>query len=113
MLFRSKVGVQVQDGRGTLVRAQSPKGVHQVEHGLGHTGDELRPTGVRAAASAIVKLACGDPEGCAPDPTLMVAHIVAATEGLREGLGCSQATVRVHIAQARRRLRALLEDDDD
>jgi RNA polymerase sigma factor (sigma-70 family) len=27
-------------------------------------------------------------------------------------LGCTQATVRVHIAQARRRLRPLLEDDD-
>jgi RNA polymerase sigma-70 factor, ECF subfamily len=28
-------------------------------------------------------------------------------------LGCSQATVRVHVAQARRRLRSLLEEDDD
>lgn len=28
-------------------------------------------------------------------------------------LGCSQATVRVHLSQARRRLRALLEDTDD
>jgi RNA polymerase sigma-70 factor (ECF subfamily) len=28
-------------------------------------------------------------------------------------LGCSQATVRVHLAQARKRLRPLLEDHDD
>lgn len=28
-------------------------------------------------------------------------------------LGCSQATVRVHLSQARRRLRAQLEDTDD
>jgi len=28
-------------------------------------------------------------------------------------LGCTPATVRVHLAQARRRLRPLLEDDDD
>ena len=27
-------------------------------------------------------------------------------------LGCTQATVRVHLAQAKRRLRPLLEDDD-
>ncbi|MGE5225928.1 MAG: RNA polymerase sigma factor [Planctomycetaceae bacterium] len=36
-------------------------------------------------------------------PTRDVARIV----------GCSQATVRVHLAQARRRLRELLKDDDD
>jgi len=28
-------------------------------------------------------------------------------------LGCTPATVRVHLLQARRRLRSLLEDDDD
>jgi RNA polymerase sigma-70 factor (ECF subfamily) len=28
-------------------------------------------------------------------------------------LGCSQATIRVHLSQARRRLRAQLEDPDD
>ena len=28
-------------------------------------------------------------------------------------LGCSQATVRVHLAQARKRLRPLLEETDD
>jgi RNA polymerase sigma factor (sigma-70 family) len=35
-------------------------------------------------------------------PTREVAHV----------LGCSQATVRVHLAQARRRLRPLLEEND-
>jgi RNA polymerase sigma factor (sigma-70 family) len=34
------------------------------------------------------------------------------TREVAEVLGCSQATVRVHLAQARRRLRPLLEEND-
>ena len=35
------------------------------------------------------------------------------TREVADVLGCSQATVRVHLAQARRRLRPLLEDHDE
>jgi RNA polymerase sigma-70 factor, ECF subfamily len=36
-----------------------------------------------------------------------------STRDVARILGCSQATVRVHLLQARRRLRAFLEDEDD
>jgi RNA polymerase sigma factor (sigma-70 family) len=36
-----------------------------------------------------------------------------STRDVARTLGCSQATVRVHLSQARRRLRALLEDTDE
>jgi RNA polymerase sigma factor (sigma-70 family) len=36
-----------------------------------------------------------------------------STREVARVLGCSQATVRVHLAQARRRLRPLLEENDD
>ena len=35
------------------------------------------------------------------------------TRQVARTLGCSQATVRVHLSQARRRLRALLEETDE
>ena len=43
-----------------------------------------------------------------------VLHLYAdlPTRDVARTLGCSQATVRVHLSQARRRLRALLKDDD-
>ena len=34
------------------------------------------------------------------------------TTEVAEAIGCSRATVHVHLSQARRRLRTLLEDDD-
>jgi RNA polymerase sigma-70 factor (ECF subfamily) len=45
----------------------------------------------------------------------VVLHLYAdiPTREVARVLGCSQATVRVHLAQARRRLRPLLEDPDD
>src|SRR5207248_10996894 len=36
-----------------------------------------------------------------------------STRDVAHILGCSQATVRVHLAQARKRLRPLLEENDD
>jgi RNA polymerase sigma factor (sigma-70 family) len=44
-----------------------------------------------------------------------VLHLYAdlSTREVAGVLGCSQATVRVHVAQARRRLRPLLEEQDD
>ena len=36
-----------------------------------------------------------------------------STRDVARILGCSQATVRVHVAQARKRLRPLLEETDD
>jgi RNA polymerase sigma factor (sigma-70 family) len=36
-----------------------------------------------------------------------------STRDVARTLGCSQATVRVHLAQARKRLRPLLEVGDD
>lgn len=36
-----------------------------------------------------------------------------STRDVARTLGCSQATVRVHLSQARRRLRALLEETDE
>jgi RNA polymerase sigma-70 factor, ECF subfamily len=44
-----------------------------------------------------------------------ILHIYAdyRTRDIAKILGISQATVRVHLSQARRRLRVLLEDEDD
>jgi RNA polymerase sigma-70 factor (ECF subfamily) len=44
-----------------------------------------------------------------------VLHYYAdrSTADVASILGCSQTTVRAHLFQARRRLRSLLEDDDD
>ena len=44
----------------------------------------------------------------------VVLHMYAdmPTREVARTLGCSQATVRVHLSQARRRLRVLLEADD-
>jgi RNA polymerase sigma factor (sigma-70 family) len=80
----------------------------------------------RVAASDVVRASVDMPEPVADlvralrtlSPNQRAAAVLSlyadmSTRDVARTLGCSQATVRVHLSQARRRLRALLEDTDE
>jgi RNA polymerase sigma factor (sigma-70 family) len=86
---------------------------------------ELKERG-RVAASDVLRASVDMPDSVADlvralrtlSPNQRGAAVLSlyadmSTRDVARTLGCSQATVRVHLSQARRRLRALLEETDE